>query len=390
MEKAAEPIPLGESEEGYMPISRERLVSQFSRLVSIDSPSREERAMGDYLKEQLTGLGIPVLEDDAGGRIGGTCGNLYAFLEGDGALEPLLFSVHMDTVEPSRGKRAVIGTDGIIRSGGDTVLGADDCAGIAAILEAVRSLVEDGAPHRPVELLFSAAEEIYSGGAAVFDCSRLRSREAYVLDLTGPVGEAAYRAPSILPLEVTVRGRAAHAGFAPEDGVHAIAAAADAVSKLTMGRLDEDTTFNIGLIQGGTATNIVPDLCVLRGEVRSYSHERALEAAEAVRVQFERSAAVFGAAAECSVRVGCRAYETAKEHPVVRRFEAACRRLNLPFALRSTFGGSDNNLWAERGIAGIVLACAMNRCHSCEEYSTVEELERIAALVRLLMTDGAR
>jgi tripeptide aminopeptidase len=376
-----------ESEEKDMRINQARMVGTFERLVSIDSPSLGEREMCDYLRSRLEGLGLAAAEDDAGRQIGGSCGNLYGFLAGSEALEPLLFCAHMDTVEPSAGKRAVIGGDGVIRSGGDTVLGADDCSGITAILEALSLIREQGLAHRPVEVLFTAAEERYGQGAKQFDCSRLRSKEAYVLDLTGPVGTAAYKAPTILFFEAAVEGRASHAGFAPEEGVHAILAAADAVLKLPSGRIDPETTLNVGRIQGGLAANIVPELCRISGEIRSSSHERALALADTVRQQFERSAAAAGARAAFSTRLGVRAYETPAEHPVVRRYRQACQKLALPYSLVQTFAGSDNNILAEHGITGIVPACAMNKCHSCGEYTRVDELRRAAALTLTLMTE---
>lgn len=372
-----------------MAIDRERLVGTFSKLVSIDSPSFGERRMGDYLKEQLAGLGLGPREDDAGAAMGGACGNLYGYLEGDPAMPPVLFCGHMDTVEPSAGKQAVIGEDGVIRSGGDTVLGADDCAGIAAILEALQVIRENRLPHRPVEVLFSVAEEKYCKGIARFDFSKLKSREAYVPDLAGPVGTAALAAPSILSFTVQVHGRSAHAGFAPQEGIHAVQAAAAAVASLTLGKLDEDTTLNIGAMEGGQATNVVPDLCTVTGEIRSFSHKKALSLAEAVRIQFETFAAAVGASVTFSLQTDSEAFETPENHPVVRRFRAACALLGLPVSLIRTFGGSDNNVLAGKGIAGIVLASTMYECHSCAEYTTVDELARLAELILTLMTNDS-
>lgn len=370
-------------------IDRERLLEEFFRLVSIDSPTFGERTMGDYLKRQLTGLGFTVREDDAGEKLGGSCGNLYAFSPGNGQGEPLLFACHMDTVEPAAGKRAVMDAAGRITSAGQTVLGADDLAGVAAVLEALRSLRAHKLEHRPLEILFTVAEEVYCRGAAVFDYSVLRAKEAYVLDLTGPVGLLANRAPTILSFTVRVKGKASHAGFAPEQGVHAIQTAADAVSCLPMGRLDEETTLNIGWIEGGTATNIVPEACLLRGEIRSYTHEKALDAAEAVQAAFADAADRRGARIEWKSEIHCHAYRTPENHPVVSRFQRACGRLDICPELTGTFGGSDNNILARHGITGVVLACAMNGCHSCEEYTTADELERIAAVTQILMTSEA-
>ncbi|UOO38120.1 M20/M25/M40 family metallo-hydrolase [Oscillospiraceae bacterium CM] len=364
-----------------------RIIDEFTNLVAIDSPSYDERQAGDYIKKKLTALGLVVVEDDAGEKIGGNCGNIYGYLEGDLDLEPLLFCAHLDTVEPARGKEAVIDADGVIHSRGNTVLGADDMAGVTAILEALTVLTEHKLSHRPIEVLFTVAEEVYCRGSAEFDFTKVLSREAYVLDLAGRVGTAAYMAPSILSFTATVRGRASHAGFAPQKGIHAIAVAADAISMLPMGRVDDETTLNVGMIKGGLATNIVPDHCVVRGEVRSLCHEKASRHAELVKKQFERSASAAHAALEFDLKTVSVAYETPLASPVVKRFENACNTLGLPVSLVKTFGGSDNNMMAQSGLIGLVIANAMNRCHACDEFTTTEELERAAELTLALMTD---
>lgn len=371
-----------------MGINQVRIIDEFSRLVAIDSPSYMERQMGDYVKSRLQGLGMIVIEDDAGEKFGGNCGNIYGFLNGDPDRKPLLFCAHLDTVEPSRGKEAVITDDGKIRSRGNTVLGADDLTGVAAILEALTVIKERDLPHGPIEVLFPVAEEVYTKGSQVFDFAKVMSEEAYVLDLAGPVGTAAYAAPSILSFTVTVHGRASHAGFAPQKGIHAIAVAADAISLMPMGRIDEETSMNVGMITGGLGTNIVPDKCVVKGEVRSLNHEKAKRQAELVKKQFERSASAAHATVDFDVYTASKAYETPLEHPVVARFEKACDRLKLPVSLVKTFGGSDNNVIAQNNITGIVIANAMSRIHSCDEYTTVEEIIQAADLTLMLMTMG--
>lgn len=214
---------------------------------------------------------------------------------------------------------------------------------------------------------------------------KIKAKEAYVLDLTGPVGSAAYQAPTILSFMVVIKGKSSHAGFAPQDGIHAIAVAASAIDQLHMGHVDNDTTLNIGVIEGGRATNVVPDRCLVKGEIRSYSHKRAMDQADVVRKNFEAAAEMVGAAAYFEAWVDCEAYVTRLDHPVIKRFEKACQELELPLLLRQTFGGSDNNHIAKRNIHGIVVATAMNRCHSCEEYTTADELYRIAELTVSLM-----
>lgn len=371
-----------------MAINRERLLGTFSGLVSIDSPSFFEKEAAAYITERLLKLGFTVKQDDAGQKLDGNCGNLYGYLEGSLEFPPLLLCAHMDTVEPCRNKRAIFHEDGRITSTGETILGADDYAGIAAILEAVESIRESGIAHRPIEVLFTVAEETYAGGAANIDYSLLKSNEVYVLDLSGPVGRAAYKAPTILLFTAQITGRAAHAGFEPEKGVHAIHVASRAIAQLQMGRLDEETTLNIGFIEGGTVTNIVPESCTVRGEIRSFSHEKALDALRSVEQVFLKEAQSMGAALRFEGRLGCQAYETALDHPVAVRYQKACKALGLAGGLEATFGGSDNNYLSQNGFVGLVLATAMNRCHAKEEYTTVEELCNIASLVRAILLEA--
>ncbi len=352
--------------------------------MAIDSPSRGERKLCDALIAQLTALGIEPQEDDSARHTNGSAGNLYAYVGGSIMLPPILLSAHMDTVEPSGGKKAVLSLDGRITSDGTTVLGADDLSGVAAILEAVTALKESGKPHRPFELLFDVAEEAYCAGIRQFDFSKLRAKEAYVFDLPGPVGGAAYQAPSILAFRAEFFGRAAHAAFSPEKGIHAIQTAAAAITRLPCG-LVGNTTVNIGTIAGGSADNIVPDYCVLTGEVRSFSAADA----HARLAQMENT--IKKAAEECHTAIRfesnalCAAYQIDPNHPVARRFKNVCGELGLIPDLLQTYGGSDNNHFAAHGISGLVVASGMNLCHSCEEYTSIDELERSARLALALI-----
>ncbi|HNX13579.1 MAG TPA: M20/M25/M40 family metallo-hydrolase [Oscillospiraceae bacterium] len=366
-------------------IQKDRLLTLFGQLVSIDSPSFYERDAADFVKAKLSELNIAVQEDNAGVKSNGNCGNLYACIEGTLKLPPLLFCAHLDTVEPSHGKKAVSGKNGIITSDGTTILGADDFAGVAAICEALFALKEAGIPHRPLELLFTVSEEKYSVGVKLFDFSKIKSREAYVFDLSGPVGDAAYEAPTILSFKAKFIGRAAHAGFVPQEGIHAIKAAAEAISKIRCGKYD-GMTVNIGTISGGTATNIIPDSCVITGEIRSNSDENAHQKLDEISKTIRDAVVMAGAAVELESTVHITAFKTELSHSAVKRFENACRQLHLQSNLCSTFGGSDLNTLTLHGINGIVLATAMNNCHSCAEYTSERELLRITELAFSLMT----
>jgi tripeptide aminopeptidase len=282
--------------------------------------------MADRLIHELKNLGCSVQEDNAGEKINGNAGNIYAFLPGTVG-EPLLFAGHMDTVDPAFGKKAQVHSDGTITSSGNTVLGADDVSGLAIILETLNSIQEDGLSHRPLEILFTVAEEPYDRGSEVFDFTKIQSKEAYVLDLSGAIGGAAYAAPAILSFCVEVKGKSSHAGFAPEQGINAIAAAANAISRLQMGHLDSQTTLNIGTIEGGTATNIVPDRCVIKGEIRSYSNEKAHTVFQSVVDTFAASASAYGVEYEVKSRFGCQAYELPENHSAIQRYQNACEKI---------------------------------------------------------------
>jgi tripeptide aminopeptidase len=280
----------------------------------------------------------------------------------------------MDTVEPSSNKKCIIDSDGKIHSDGTTVLGADDLAGISAIIESVRALKESGESHRPIELLFSVSEENYCKGVSHFDFSKIKSREAYVFDLDGEVGTAAYAAPTILSFTANIIGKASHAGFAPEKGIHSIKIACDAITKINCGRLDDDTTVNIGTISGGASTNIVPDSCTITGEIRSYNDDKAVAQYKKIFDIITQSSDEYGAKSEISFTRNVTAYETDIHHSVVDRFVKACDNLNIKSKLIRSFGGSDNNVMAQNSITGIVVATAMNNCHSTSEWTTTDEL----------------
>ncbi|MDR2648458.1 MAG: M20/M25/M40 family metallo-hydrolase [Clostridiales bacterium] len=368
-------------------MSKNRLWETFHSLTAIDSPSLGERRLCDFLKKQLSELGIACYEDSAGEIIGGSCGNLYGFLPGDFG-DAILLSAHMDTVEPSHGKKATLQANGIITSESDTVLGADDAAGITVILEAIRRLNESGVSHRPVELIFPVAEETFGLGSAVADYSRFRSKEAYVLDLSGQIGEAANTAPTLTAFTIAIHGKAAHAGFAPQEGIHAIAAAAKAIARIPMGEIKPGLCCNIGTVIGGRAKNIIPEDCRVTGEIRSLSHDDATALWEDIKAAFIEEAAAIGAVAEISEDVALTAYETSLNSLTVRRFKKACAAAGIACNIHSTMGGSDNNNFALHGIEGLVLACSMHDVHSVGEFCDLNELEECAQLVTHLITGG--
>ncbi|MDF2822259.1 MAG: peptidase T-like protein [Clostridiales bacterium] len=366
-------------------INVQRIIDEFQELVAIDSPTFGERQIADVLKNKLEAIGFQVTEDEVGKLFGSDCGNLYGYLEGEISGDSLLFSAHMDTVTPAHGKKAIVHSDGRITSAGDTVLGADDVAGLTSILEAIRSIREEGLPHRSIEVLFPVAEEIYTKGSSSYDYTTIKSKEAYVLDLSGEVGRAAYTAPTILSFKAIIKGKAAHAGFSPEEGIHSIAIAAKAIAKMKLGRIDEETTFNIGTITGGEATNIIPENCKLEGEIRSLKHEKAIGYLMEIKELLEKEVSDFGAILEWEEKINCYAYETDINGHSANRYREACEKLGIKPDFVKTFGGSDLNAFARNGIVGLVLTNAMNKVHSCEEFTQVEELIKSTEIVKELM-----
>lgn len=364
-----------------------RIKEEFCNLVSIDSVSFGEKAMAEVLKNKLLQMGFEVTEDQAGDIYQGNCGNLYASLKGELPGAPILLSAHMDTVSPGINKKAIVHEDGLITSDGTTVLGADDLSGIVSILEAIRTIKELKLPHRSVEILFPIAEEVYIRGSEVFDYSQIKAKEAYVLDLDGPVGTAALKAPTLVSFTIKIVGKASHAGFAPELGINAISVAAQAITQIQQGRVDEETTINIGLIEGGKARNIVSDECILKGEVRSLDHKKALFEAEQIKKLIEAVTLTNHAEYEFEIDFGCLAYEVKKDDSVLKRFERVCSKLGYNTNYISTFGGSDNNNFHRHGITGLVISCGMNQVHSCKEYTHIDELVRCSNIVLELLTD---
>ena len=370
--------------------NEKRIRELFEELVSIDSVSFSERQMADCLTKILKEMKFEVSEDSAGEFYGGNAGNLYGFLKGTGEGTSTLFVAHMDTVHPGASKKAVFHEDGKITSDGTTVLGSDDVAGIVEILEGIRLLQDQNIPYGDIEILFPIAEELYDKGSKVFDFSVIKSKQAYVLDFSGHVGKAALRAPSIVSFRVEIKGKASHAGFAPEKGINAIALMAEGISKVRQGRLEDETTLNIGLIHGGSMTNIVSENCACEGEIRGYHHERVMELLEETKQIFEHVIEVSKepdkkAELLFSHEINIEAYAVEKNSGVVQRFCRACEKIGVEPELTETFGGSDNNVIVNQGIDGVVLSCGMNNAHSVHEYIEMEDLVKGAALVKELI-----
>jgi tripeptide aminopeptidase len=360
-----------------MPINRERLLDTFCTLVRIDNPSGQEAAMAAHLMERCTTLGMECEQD--------ALGNVIARLPGAG--EPLLLNAHMDSVAPCVGKEPVV-RDGVVYSAGDTVLGADDLAAVATFLEGIQASVESGRPHRAVELVLTVQEEVGLKGARGLDYSRLRARQGVAFDLNGPVGNICVGSPAHDSFVATFHGAAAHAGVEPEKGVSAIQMAAVAVAAMPLGRLDDETTANIGSISGGKANNIVPDEVVIRGEARSRDLAKLDAQWAAMRQAMEDAAARFGGTVAIDYQRHYEASVLAPDAPVIELVSRAIRAVGLEPELVVTGGGSDVSIISSRGIETANLSMGYQKIHSVDEHIAVSELVHAAEIVLNLLTEA--
>ena len=291
------------------------MITEFIQLVKIKCSTNAERQVGDVVKAKLLALGLDVFEDDVAGKIGGNCGNIIGYLKGNGGEVPtLMLSAHLDSVEPCGGIKPQI-VDGVIKSQGDTVLGADDKAGVVTILEALRVIKEDNIAHGNVQVVFTVAEEGGLTGSKNIDRKLLKQDFGYVLDSSGPPGKIVNAAPGQNNVDVVFHGKTAHAGIAPEEGINAIVVASKALAQLKQGRIDSETTANIGIIHGGTATNIVPDRVEIACETRSRNVHKLEEQTKQMVEVYERVAAENQAKVEIKVS---KAYEPYAPPPICK------------------------------------------------------------------------
>jgi len=366
----------------------ERITDEFIRQAAISSPSFHERGMADYLAERFRGLGAEVEFDQAAAATGGEVGNLIARFAGRRPGEPLLFSVHMDTVSPCENVKPVL-KDGVIYSSGDTILGADDKAGIAELVEALEVVRELGVEHGPLEVVVTIAEEVGLVGAKHFDPALVKSRRAIALDTPG-VDWMVRRAPGANRMRIVVGGRAAHAGVEPEKGLSAIRVAAEAISRMRLGRIDVETTANIGTVEGGVATNIIAETVVLKGEARSHDPEKLANQTAHMLECFEQAADALAVnIGEETVRATIHA-EVTPDFPSMQVAETAgivalvskcAKTLGREMKDRLGGGGSDANIFNGYGIETIIVGTGMRDVHSTTESVVVDDMVKVAELL---------
>jgi tripeptide aminopeptidase len=370
-------------------INPERLKNLLIELIKIDSLSRKEYDVAMRLKREMEDLGAQVSIDDAGEKVGGNVGNLIAHFTGTAPeAMPILLSAHMDTVVPGEGIVPILDGD-ILRTDGRTVLGGDDKSGVAIICEVLRVIRENGFPCSDVDVVFTICEEAGLIGAKCLDVNRLRARTGLVLD-SDSVGFLFTKAPAANRMEFRIHGLEAHAGVCPEKGVNAIKVAADGIAQMSLGRIDHETTANIGVIEGGMAVNIVPNSVILKGEARSHSQEKLEHQTEqmlrclqdaAARHTLEVGGAQFTATVEAKIERDYDRMDVSDRAPIVQLVRAAAKNLRVDVKTLATGGGCDANVLNQKGLEVANLSTGMREIHTVKEWLDLKDLNLSAQMV---------
>jgi len=372
-------------------IDPQAVIDEFCALVRIDSPSRREGEVVHAIHDRLTEMGVLAEIDGAAKAVGGEVGNLIARVPGEPGAPTVLINAHVDTVEPGCGICPVVeGTR--ICSAGDTVLGADDKAGVTIILAALRHILDEELPHPPLEIVFTVAEEIGLCGAKALDYDALEARMGIVLDGGRTMGAITNAAPSAYRLAWEVTGAAAHAGVCPERGINAIRVAAEAIAEMPLGRLDHETTANIGVIAGGEATNIVPERVTVRGEARSHDEGKLEAQRDRMVGAFEAAAERHGAQVAAEVTRSYRSFHIARDEPILDYAWRAAEALAVRPQTERGGGGSDANIFNEHAIPSVIIATGPADVHTVNESVDAEVMVAsarwVAQILQLIAADA--
>lgn len=364
-------------------MNKDRLINEFIELVQIDSETGYEAEISKVLHTKFQALGLDIKEDEAATKINHTANNMICHLKGDMPNAPrLFFTAHMDTVTPGKGIKPQIDGD-YITSDGTTILGADDKAGIAVIFEVIRQLKEQKLSHGDIQFVITVGEESSLAGAKVLDASLLQADYGYALDSDGAIGSIVTTAPYHAKIRSVISGKSAHAGVAPEKGVSAITVAAKSVAKMKLGRIDEETTANIGYFQGGksTETNVVVDTVEIVAEARSLSEQKLTDLTAQMQKAVEETANQFGGKADVDIEVMYPGFHyTASDH-VVQLAQQAATKLGLPSTLLQSGGGSDANIFNGYGIPTVNLSVGYEHIHTTKERIHTDHLVDLTGFV---------
>jgi tripeptide aminopeptidase len=363
----------------------------FMELAAMPSPPGSERAVADAVSGYLRDLALEVEEDDAGSVVGSSIGNLLCRIEphgADGGGVPLFLCAHLDTVPPDGGIEPTV-EDGVVRNASGTILGADNKSAVAVMLEATRRVLSEGRPHAGIELLFTPKEEVGLLGAGAFDHTRLQASVGYVYDQAAPIGEVILGAPYAHAMTVRFHGRAAHSGMYPEEGRSAVAAAARAIADFRLGRLDEETTANVGTIEGGSAANIVPEWCTFTAEARSHDGRKLADIVQEMLDAIAFAASVEECEVETEVKKTYGGYRFRHDDQAVALAAQALSTAGYRPSYALSGGAADANVFNERGLACVNLANGMAQIHTPDEHIAVADLEGMVE-VTLALVDAAR
>jgi len=369
-------------------INKQRICDEFMRQAAIDSPSFKEADIAKYLEKRFKELGAEIHFDDAGDKIGSNSGNMIARLTGTRPGEPLLLSVHMDTVTPAENVEPIL-KNGIFTSAGETILGGDDKSGIVEIIEALEVLNEQNIPYGPLEIAITICEEQGLLGAKHLDFTQFKAKQGVALDTTG-VDIIINRAPAANRFKIDISGHEAHAGVCPEQGVSAIQIASRSIAKMVLGRIDAETTANIGTIHGGLASNIIPSQVSLRGEVRSHDINKLRKYTEqiisAVEEEVDKATITVGdetkrATMALELKEDFSPMRVADNAPILQIILEAGAALGRPQEIRAAGGGSDANIFNGNGIEMVIVATGMAKVHTINEQIAVDDMVKVSELL---------
>ncbi|WP_186578284.1 M20/M25/M40 family metallo-hydrolase [Aquibacillus kalidii] len=370
-------------------VNEKRLIDEFLELVQIDSETKEEAAISAVLKKKFTDLGLDVVEDDSKEKTGHGASNLVCTLKGNKeGVDPIYFTSHMDTVVPGKNIKPTI-KDGYIVTDGTTILGADDKAGLAGMFEAIRVMKETNVEHGDIQFIITAGEESGLVGAKELDMSLVKAKFGYALDSDGSVGNIIVAAPTQAKVNAIVKGKTAHAGVAPEKGVSAITIAAKSIAKMPLGRIDEETTANIGRFQGGQQTNIVCDYVEILAEARSLIPEKMEAQVQKMKEAFEDTAKQMGGSVDVEIKVMYPGFKHQEGDHVVEIAKKAAKRIGRESELLQSGGGSDANVIAGHGIPTVNLAVGYEDIHTTNEKMPITELVKVAELITAIAKEVA-
>ncbi len=365
-------------------MNKDRLIRQFLDYVKIESPSYKEGNFAKILKEDLEKIGFEVMVDNSGKEAGSDTGNLIGYLKGNKEVEPIMFCAHMDTVTPCENIEPII-EDGVIKSQGNTILSADDKAGIVSILEGIRYIKENNIPHGDIEVVFTICEEVGLYGSKYLDYSKIKSKMLFVLDASGEIGGVNVQGPAQAQIHAKFHGKAAHAGLSPEKGISAIQVAARAIDSMSLLRIDEETTANVGTIKGGLATNIVADYVEVEFESRSLSEEKLNKQVKHMVYTLSKAAKDFDAKVDIVVENSYPTFKLDENEPILKIIEKAMNKVDVSYMPKPTGGGSDTNIFNGKGLKAATLGIGMFNAHSVNEYIAVDDIVKTSALVAAII-----